>query len=389
MPDLIEGKLDIQLIPGDRRNEVIIRSSRPVTASQLFVGKPAESALQGIPLLFSICGNAQLIAAVRAIESSRGTPAPHAAEEWRETLLELERLREQLWRVLLEWPRLSDYNPDMTALVRFNRELNELIKLLRNEPDITGTSPGSPRPRIDAGRWTSLGSAIEQTVYAVRAREWLEQSGICSLEEWCDRHRSMPADLIRDIFDKRWHSIGFSDYQPLKEEMESAVRERLQSGDVEEFIRQPSLQGFCLETGPLARHDEHPLIEDLLGLYGNGLLSRLVARLVDIADSLVRLDDFFTRDGSMAFESAGDGIATVEAARGRLTHKVSLENGAISEYWILAPTEWNFHPEGVVTRSLAGLTGTNAELLRRQAAILIHAVDPCVGYDLSIGESRA
>ncbi|MEJ2310366.1 MAG: nickel-dependent hydrogenase large subunit [Gammaproteobacteria bacterium] len=384
MPELIEGKLDIQLIPGERRNDVCISSSRPVTASQLFVGKPVDSALQRIPLLFNVCGNAQLIAAVRAIESNLETPVPDAAEEWREALLELERLREQLWRILLEWPRLSDYNPDTTALARFNQELNALIKQLRNDPDITGTCPRAPRSRIDASRWSSLGSAIEQAVFAGQAREWLEQTGICSLEEWCDRQRSMPADLIRDIFDRRWHSLGFSDYQPLKQELDAEVRERLLSGDVEEFIRQPTLKGFCLETGPLARHDEHPLIEDLLGLYGNGLLSRLAARLVDIADSLVRLDDFFTRDGKLAYEQASDGIATVEAARGRLTHRVSLENDSIAEYWILAPTEWNFHPAGVVARGLASLVSTNPVLLRRQAAMLIHAVDPCVGYALSI-----
>ena len=149
------------------------------------------------------------------------------------------------------------------------------------------------------------------------------------------------------------------------------------------------LQDFCLETGPLARHDEHPLVEELLGLYGNGLLARVVARLVDIAVSLVRLGEFFSGSARLPFRRAGDGIATVEAARGRLTHKVSIESDRILDYRILAPTEWNFHPRGVVARGLASLRSTNAEQLRQQAEFIIHAIDPCVAYDLHIGEDDA
>jgi coenzyme F420-reducing hydrogenase alpha subunit len=68
-------------------------------------------------------------------------------------------------------------------------------------------------------------------------------------------------------------------------------------------------------------------------------------------------------------------------------HRVELADGLVAGYRILAPTEWNFHPAGVV---VAGLAGSNlARLpddaeLKRRAALYITAVDPCVAYDLIV-----
>ena len=120
----------------------------------------------------------------------------------------------------------------------------------------------------------------------------------------------------------------------------------------------------------------------MLGLYGNGLLARVVARLVDIAVSLVRLGEFFSGSARLPFRRAGDGIATVEAARGRLTHKVSIESDRILDYRILAPTEWNFHPHGALAQGLKTLAADDA--LRRNVQLLVDAVDPCVESRIEI-----
>jgi Ni,Fe-hydrogenase I large subunit len=71
------------------------------------------------------------------------------------------------------------------------------------------------------------------------------------------------------------------------------------------------------------------------------------------------------------------------AARGLLLHRVTLQAGQISDYRILAPTEWNFHPQGVVAQALGSLRG-DPEWVERAAGQLIEAIDPCVGYSLSI-----
>jgi uptake hydrogenase large subunit len=75
-------------------------------------------------------------------------------------------------------------------------------------------------------------------------------------------------------------------------------------------------------------------------------------------------------------------MGTVEAARGRLTHRATLAGGVVSRYQILAPTEWNFHPQGVVARGLIGFPCGDETTFSRQAELFIKAVDPCVGYRL-------
>ena len=77
-------------------------------------------------------------------------------------------------------------------------------------------------------------------------------------------------------------------------------------------------------------------------------------------------------------------LAQIEAARGRLIHAVAVVGETVTDYRILAPTEWNFHPQGRLAQALAGLDGKDDNSLRSQAALLIEAVDPCVGYQLRV-----
>ena len=49
----------------------------------------------------------------------------------------------------------------------------------------------------------------------------------------------------------------------------------------------------------------------------------------------------------------------------------------------MAETEWNFHSQEVLANSLAALQSNDVRI-ERQTRLLINAVDPCVGYELSI-----
>ncbi|MDP2325218.1 MAG: nickel-dependent hydrogenase large subunit, partial [Gammaproteobacteria bacterium] len=64
-----------------------------------------------------------------------------------------------------------------------------------------------------------------------------------------------------------------------------------------------------------------------------------------------------------------------EMARGLLLHWVQLDgDGAVQDYRVLAPTEWNFHPDGALARAVAALTPSDSEA----AHLLAAAYDPCV-----------
>jgi len=77
-------------------------------------------------------------------------------------------------------------------------------------------------------------------------------------------------------------------------------------------------------------------------------------------------------------------------ARGLLIHLVRLAPAAdsdmaqVADYRIVAPTEWNFHPRGIVARALADMPAPRSTVSRqhigRQVAILAAAFDPCVDY---------
>ncbi|MEN9423060.1 MAG: hypothetical protein RL122_443 [Pseudomonadota bacterium] len=77
-------------------------------------------------------------------------------------------------------------------------------------------------------------------------------------------------------------------------------------------------------------------------------------------------------------------MALLPTARGLLVHRVVQVDGLICTYQIVAPTEWNFHPQGSPYSMLSSLQAKNALELRTKAKALITALDPCVAYQLEI-----
>jgi uptake hydrogenase large subunit len=171
---------------------------------------------------------------------------------------------------------------------------------------------------------------------------------------------------------------------PLEQTSEEALEHRLTGPDRDAFIAQPTWDGQPHETGALPREVHRPLIADLTRRHGNGLMTRLAARLSElarlparIAAALNGLDPDLAPPLAMP-KGTSAGIGQIEAARGRLIHRIEIDSGQVVGYQILAPTEWNFHPDGVLVRGLQGLpAGTELHTL---VALAIEAVDPCVGY---------
>ncbi len=125
--------------------------------------------------------------------------------------------------------------------------------------------------------------------------------------------------------------------------------------------------------------------------YVTGLLVRLVARLTEIArlaGGLRLVSGVSAGEGAGGVGPVNPGIGQAAAARGQLVHRVELNGDVIGGYQILAPTEWNFHPKGVVVQALSALTGDSASI-EKQARLLIDAIDPCVGYELNLVGDRS
>jgi uptake hydrogenase large subunit len=158
----------------------------------------------------------------------------------------------------------------------------------------------------------------------------------------------------------------------------------------EQFIALPTWEGRPRETTALSRQAWHPLIQTLGGGQGHGIGARLIARLVELAGLPDRMTVLIEAnggsDGNETVDESGNGIgiACSEAARGRLIHGVEVRRGLVERYFIVAPTEWNFHPEGAAAQALSLIAGSGRRDARDLANLMITAFDPCVEYSLAV-----
>jgi Ni,Fe-hydrogenase I large subunit len=116
--------------------------------------------------------------------------------------------------------------------------------------------------------------------------------------------------------------------------------------------------------------------------------ARLVARLVDLLDSAESLvQENLAGLVQSISASNNSGLSMVKTARGMLLHYVRIESDRIAEYLTVAPTEWNFHPQGALANGLIGLKENDAERLMRTANTFVLSLDPCVEYEIEISHA--
>lgn len=311
---------------------VAVDNRRPLAAGLLVGRSVAETAVL-VPRLFSLCGAAQGVAARLALAAAEGRSVLPAADDV--LAVAREAIGEHLWRLLLDWPSLTGGVPDREAFVDWRRRL------------LSAT---------DAVASASLGRSLRDFVAALPLPEFSEPAAHTAL-------RLLP-----------WqNAAGW-----------------LASGHAidEGFARMPTFGGETAETGALARQVGNPEVALHLG-EGRRIAARLAARRADLlalAEGLVEPERLA---GWLDAASAGDGagLARVETARGLLLHLTQVKDGRVGGYVIVAPTEWNFHPQGAFVSELAACpaaTRDEAAMLARRLGL---ALDPCVAYEVVVEDA--
>jgi len=379
----VPGELIINLNQHQNRVDSSISSSRPTHAARLFTGKSIEQTIQTLPLLFSICGKAQTITAVRAIESAQQRPATDAIESHRQALVTLESLREHSLHILKDWPIFINeevrYSDISTISSDFNTifwsiDFKQLLNSRLKSKDIT-----SEQKRI----WQRYKENLIKLIFADSQVDW-NPSTLEQIDDWAEKQQTTAGRLIYWLQQQPWQHAGSSTISLLPDIDQAQLITRL-CNKQENFVAQPDWQSQCYESSWLNQQQHQPLVSQAIAQFGNGIYTRLIARLITVAELIKQLDIFFTDQQHLNSPiSKQTGLAHIDAARGRLTHYVELEADTIIDLHILAPTEWNFHPQGVAAHSLRSLDNSDVDLLRLQADLLIHAIDPCVGYQLHI-----
>lgn len=344
------GKLLLELVwDGTQVQAVNIRSTRPM-AAPLLKGKTGTQVEQLVPLLFSVCGHAQGAAARAALAAARQDVLPDAIGA--ERAIRCEVLQEHLWRMLLDLPKALQLPQQEQIFVQWYALLREV-------------AAGKSDMEI-------LRQAFERDWLGMPLSEW---QAIDDVQTWWRATDNPAARLLARLevhAAQRHNKAGFLPVLTAAQAY-AACAGRWDAA----FAAVPDFHGAAAETGAWSYHATHPMLDAKYATATTRLLARLIDTVVLLENAgVARLDAYSPM--------AGEGLALVQTARGLLMHHVLLEGERVQKYVIVAPTEWNFHPQGAFVHDLLGLRAPDAGQLQHSAHIMALSLDPCVAYEIEV-----
>jgi hypothetical protein len=382
----LEGELVVTLAwDGQRVRRTGVRSTRPHVAARVLAGRSAADAAATVPLLFSVCGGAQRAAAACALAGA-GAAGFDASSPSRAAGILVEALQESFWHLLIGWPNAVGGEPDVTP-VAAARHLIATSIVAADGTDLLSDAAAMRELAV------ALSGVAQRSLFALSPAAFAALPDVVALADWAARGATVPARILHSLLGERPApaAVATQLLPPLGGDLVRQVLVPALRLDPA-FARAPTWAGAPAETGALARMRTHPLVAACVREYGHAPVTRLVARLVDLARSLDELAGAPPaaatppRARSVAL-AAGDGLGVVETARGLLLHRVLLDGDRVVDYQIVAPTEWNFHRNGALVTALAGAAETVETALLRRARVAVHALDPCVGWRIEVSHA--
>jgi coenzyme F420-reducing hydrogenase alpha subunit len=394
----VEGRIKIQLEidasgSGQPISAVQIHSSRNLAAGRFLQGRSVAEVQHLLPLIFSLCSTAHGCACIEAFEQAQQKSVSESLHQARHALVDMEIAREHLLHILLHWSTFLGVVLPNGMAGYFTDLSSQSVPLFNCADQITNEQRFARFLNTDwEQQLSSLEARLGIDVLGISVEEWLSIRHYADLMSWLENHRSLASRMLRQIIGADWSSQCQSGIAALGELDESRLHQMLVSDQAEEFLARPEWQGQCRESTSLNRCEQTPLLRDLKQVFGNGLLPRVVSRLTELVSLPGRIRGRIeqarasrkSQHNPSSVQQRGQGLAWVEAARGRLLHRMIVEKGVLMSYQILSPTEWNFHPQGVVAAGLLQLPNAAEEELKQLASLYVGCIDPCVGYDLQI-----
>ena len=359
-------------VSSGRVTQVRLNSNRPLGATRILLGRELTQIPNLVGGLYSVCGRSQGVAAWLACKAASGQPIPDSARVVADSLVLLESAREHALRLLVNWPRLLGASPDLALFQGLKLLLDGLEGQLL------------PDRLLDWELPTLLPASYATLIDELQAMLALDLDPEPLLDaRWFRALRWLPARLLSEGL----AGLGTTSVATLPALPVAVWEPYLGGAMAANFVARPCWEGLPREVGPLARMNSHSLLISAIAHHGRGVLTRLLARLLELQVGAERLWDRYANMGQSPTDwfrpAPGVGLASVETARGLLVHRVVARHGAVVDYRILAPTEWNFHPRGVL-QGLRGLMVDQPERLRQRAGMAVTALDPCVDYRLII-----
>ena len=369
-PERMAGQYQLQ--PGQQPG---VLGGRPVLIDGLLTrwlrGQRGEALGRSLSSVFTLCAHAHRRTAELAMSAAQGQAS--AAQTASTALhLTLETARDHLRSLALDWPQ-------------------RLPGPAGKRPQLDWLS-GCPLSLASGRTVPDAGAALEQLQ---RLQAWLEQrvlgqsidawlseySSELALAQWCHRHAEQlpPAYYLWHWYPSasaikgQAHDLTVLDTDQLRQQAQltELAAALAQQGD---FASYPTWRGACAENGPWNRLRDRPAANTERSAW-----SRMGARWLELlllanAPHRAAAAPALLSCGAVHL-APGQAIGWCEMARGLLLHWVQLDQeGAVQDYRVLAPTEWNFHPQGALSQAVSAL-GPHDQM---PASMLAAAFDPCV-----------
>ncbi|MDR2838816.1 MAG: nickel-dependent hydrogenase large subunit [Azonexus sp.] len=379
-----------------------LASTRPALAPRLSPGRSASELPALLAALFSLCGEAHRLCAQLAIAAAAPELPPPAMPALSERLRR-ETALEHVRRIGLDWPRLLDASAAQAAAESLRR------------------CPLSSRRGGDGDDWLALRGWIASDLLRFPGDAWLaawDAQGAAWLRDWSQRGDGWLAAMLR-LAREADDPTPVAPTLALRPPAPDTADEWRQFGAALEATPQLALQprwrGVCAHTGSWSRRRNPANPPPLTAWATLGARIAELIRLSQPAQSeatattpllLGGRDDHIQTAGAAtpagqgaALLSCGAlatgprrGLAWVEMARGLLLHQVTVdgagEAATVRACQVVAPSEWNFHPEGVVAQALARLPpACPADEALRRVHLLIAAFDPCLPFTVARAEA--
>jgi coenzyme F420-reducing hydrogenase alpha subunit len=352
-----EGSLSVRLtVAGGRVTHVDVISTRPIRAASVLAGHTRDEVLRLVPLLFPVCGAAHAVACARAIESALGTAPDPQLEAARDVACLAEAAVSHVWQLGVTWPEATGAPVDVDRLRTGRKALLALsTALFGAHASVSALRPGA-----------ALGDARK----ALRV-----------LEALVDDLTASEPRLLAEV--KRAGRAGFGAVVTRTAARLDPVATGILLAADPAFPDHPELDDDPVDVSTYARQRHSEAVRPVEAEYGRGgLLARLVARWV-----AARVDAQHLAASFAAFEHesptsqpprapSGSGVGSAETARGPLVYRVQATQAAVHDVRVVSPTDWNFHPRGVLRSGL--MDAPDSPTLARDVQWLVLALDPCV-----------
>jgi hypothetical protein len=363
MNTIVDGCINIVMTQkNDCIVDVAISSSRSQIAQRLLAGHTPEKAFELVRIIFSLCGKAQGVASQTACDAALGR-FPNATElKTREIGVLIELVLENARCLAMDWPK---YNKEVGGV-----DLKGLIALRKSSTN-----------NIDL--FETLANFVAESLLGESPHTWITRD-FSELIDWIELSEMPLARLFADLLSTQDVDTSQVVLLPTIQDMNDAMLQNLALSalNTPNFCMRPLWDSQVAETGALSRMRDHPMLLEWILNKGCGIGARMLARLLELVQITMSIGfetGWLVRSKSLG---EGAGIAVVETSRGVLIHTVQLRSNVVSEYRIIAPTEWNFHPKGVLVNALKSLNVR--EDIESYAKLFCQILDPCVAYNLEL-----